>query len=147
MSIKHAQPKSSFDAAATALAFPLGGIGTGNVSLGARGELRDWEIFNSPAKGSILPNTFFALRVQSPGQPPVARVLEGALQPPFNLSHGYHPSQNGGLPRFASSTFRGQYPFAHVDLDDPSVPVHVSLEAFTPLIPLNPEARASRAPR
>ncbi len=139
MSIKHAQPKSSFDAAATALAFPLGGIGTGNVSLGARGELRDWEIFNSPAKGSILPNTFFALRVQSPGQPPVARVLEGALQPPFNLSHGYHPSQNGGLPRFASSTFRGQYPFAHVDLDDPSVPVHVSLEAFTPLIPLNPE--------
>jgi hypothetical protein len=24
-------------------AFPLGGIGTGTVSLGARGELRDWE--------------------------------------------------------------------------------------------------------
>ena len=32
-------------------AFPLGGIGTGTVSLGARGELRDWELENSPAKG------------------------------------------------------------------------------------------------
>ena len=29
---------------ATQVAFPLGGIGTGNVSLGARGDLRDVEI-------------------------------------------------------------------------------------------------------
>lgn len=129
----------SFDGSATVLAFPLGGIGTGNVSLGARGELRDWELFNAPAKGSILPNTFFAIRIQAPNQPPVMRVLEGVLQPPYNLSHGYHPSQNGGLPRFAKSTFRGEYPFANVELEDPSMPVRVTLEAFTPLIPLNPE--------
>ena len=57
----------SFDASATALAFPLGGIGTGNVSLGARGDLRDWEIFNLPAKGTTLPLTFFALRCQQAG--------------------------------------------------------------------------------
>ena len=36
-------------------AFPLGGIGTGNVSIGARGELRDWEIANHPDKGTWLP--------------------------------------------------------------------------------------------
>jgi hypothetical protein len=30
------------------IAFPLGGIGTGTVSLGGRGDLRDWEIFNRP---------------------------------------------------------------------------------------------------
>ena len=40
------------------LAFPLGGIGTGCVSLEGRGALRDWEIFNRPNKGSILPMTF-----------------------------------------------------------------------------------------
>ena len=56
--LKHSR---TYPATASALAFPLGGIGTGNVSLGARGELRDWEIFNSPAKGNSLPNTFFAL--------------------------------------------------------------------------------------
>ena len=39
----------SFDEKAGALTFPLGGIGTGTVSLGARGNFRDWEIFNRPA--------------------------------------------------------------------------------------------------
>ena len=39
----------------TEIAFPLGGIGTGTVSLGGRGNLRDWEIFNRPAKGKNLP--------------------------------------------------------------------------------------------
>ena len=33
------------------IALPLGGIGTGTVSLGGRGELKDWEIMNVPAKG------------------------------------------------------------------------------------------------
>ena len=28
------------------IALPLGGIGTGTVSLGGRGDLRDWEIMN-----------------------------------------------------------------------------------------------------
>src|SRR5580704_13880420 len=43
------------------VAFPLGGIGTGTVSLGGRGQLRDWEIFNRPGKGKILPFSFVAL--------------------------------------------------------------------------------------
>ena len=33
------------------VALPLGGIGTGTVSLGGRGELRDWEIMIIPGKG------------------------------------------------------------------------------------------------
>ena len=32
------------------IAFPLGGIGTGTISLGGRGQLRDWEIYN-PGQG------------------------------------------------------------------------------------------------
>ncbi len=130
----------SFDERATALAFPLGGIGTGNVSLGARGELRDWEIFNLPAKGRSLPLTFFAIRCQEAGRDPVARVLEGPLQPPFTQSHGFHPMQGlAGLPRCKGATFRGQYPFAAIEFDDASLPVAVELEAYTPLIPLNPQ--------
>ena len=34
------------------VALPLGGIGTGTVSLGGRGEIRDWEIMNVPGKGN-----------------------------------------------------------------------------------------------
>ena len=51
------------------VAFPLGGIGTGTVSLGGRGNLRDWEIFNRPNKGKDgkLDHTFFALRAEREG--------------------------------------------------------------------------------
>ncbi len=129
----------SYDASHTAVAFPLGGIGTGNVSLGARGDLRDWEIFNRPAKGSILPNTFFAIRTQVLNETPVTRVLEGPIPPPYNLSHGYHPTTLAGLPRCAQTTFLGEYPIAQIDFEDPQLPVEVKLKAFTPFVPLNPE--------
>lgn len=128
-----------FNSAATALAFPLGGIGTGNVSLGARGDLRDWEIFNTPAKGNLLPNTFFALYVKPEGESPTTRVLEGPIAPPHTLSHGYHPITTAGLPRLENCTFRGEYPFAQIQFADTSVPLEISLEAYTPLVPLNPE--------
>src|SRR3954451_22141371 len=129
----------TYPATASAVAFPLGGIGTGNVSLGARGELRDWEIFNCPGKGFALPNTFFAIRVQGGSDPPVARVLEAPIPPPHALSHGYHKVTAAGLPRLAGATFRGEYPFAWIDFRDPALPVQVQLEAFTPLVPLAPD--------
>jgi non-lysosomal glucosylceramidase len=129
----------TFGASASALAFPLGGIGTGNVSLGARGDLRDWEIFNRPAKGNLLPNTFFALYAKPEGEKAQVRVLEGPIAPPHTLSHGYHPITTAGLPRLAKSSFRGEYPFAWINFEDPSLPLEVELEAYTPLIPLNPE--------
>lgn len=121
------------------VAFPLGGIGTGNVSLGARGDLRDWELGDRPAKGNRSPNTFFAIRTQVGDAPPIARVLEGPIPPPHDLSHGYHPNTAAGLPRFARATFTGQYPIATVELEHPDVPLDVRLEAFTPLVPLDPD--------
>jgi hypothetical protein len=36
---------------ASKVAMPLGGIGTGTVSIGGRGDLRDWEIVNQGALG------------------------------------------------------------------------------------------------
>lgn len=129
----------TFDAEATALAFPLGGIGTGNVSLGARGDFRDWEIFNRPAKGTTLPNTFFTIRLQAGDDVPVMRVLEGRIPPPYTQSHGFDPSTGAGLPRFNRTTFYGEYPFAAIEFEDDSVPAQIRLDAYTPLIPLNPE--------
>lgn len=121
------------------VAFPLGGIGTGNVSLGARGDLRDWEIGDRPGKGNRSPNTFFCIRVQVGDEPPIAKVLEGPIAPPHDLSHGYHPNTAAGLPRFARATFTGEYPIATIDLEHPDVPIDIRLEAFTPLVPLDPD--------
>jgi uncharacterized protein (DUF608 family) len=119
------------------IAFPIGGIGTGTVSLGGRGQLRDWEIFNRPGKGKNLPYTFFALHAQEQDHAPVARVLERRLFPPF--SGGFGPPTGGvpGLPRLKYAHFRGEYPFAWVELIDSALPVAVTLEAYSPFCPLN----------
>ncbi len=126
-----------FPAEAGQAAFLLGGIGTGNVSVGARGELRDWEIFNNPGKGTKLPYTFFAIWMKQQGAASMVRVLESRLRPPFAQSHGFRSQEVAGLPRFADSRLRGEYPFVWVELRDPALPVAVTLEAFTPFIPLN----------
>ncbi len=125
---------------ASQAAFLLGGIGTGNVSIGARGELRDWELFNWPGKGNRLPFSFFALRATPANGQPIVRILESQLTPPHALSHGYFNGDLAGLPRFTDSTIRSTYPYVQVDLTEPGLPLRVSLEAFTPLVPGDAEA-------
>jgi len=121
------------------VAFPLGGIGTGTVSLGGRGNLRDWEIFNRPGKGVDLPFTFFSLFVQEEGKAPLVRVLEGPLTPPFTGQDGIPRASVPGLPRMEKTRFIGEYPLARVELEDGRIPLQVTLEAFNPFIPLNAE--------
>jgi len=127
----------AFDSNAREAAFLLGGIGTGNVSIGSRGEFRDWEIFNKPGKGNILPYAFFAIWAREEGMKPLARVLESRLVPPFSKSHGFGSGETSGLPRFQESEMKGEYPLVWVSLRDAGMPVEVVLEAFTPFIPLN----------
>ncbi|HET6387246.1 MAG TPA: GH116 family glycosyl-hydrolase [Armatimonadota bacterium] len=122
------------------IAFPLGGIGTGTVSLGGRGQLRDWEIFNRPGKGRDLPYSFFALWTQAEGQAPVSRVLERRLQPPYTGGFGLPTGRVSGLPRLAEAHFCGCYPGALIEFVDAALPVEISLEAFNPMIPLDDEA-------
>lgn len=131
-------PSRQYAATATQAAFPLGGIGTGNVSLGVRGNLQDWEIFNAPAKGTYLPNTFACLSALAADGARVTRVLEGPIAGTHALSHGYHPHTAYGLPRFATSSLSGTYPVAELTLSDDALPFTVSLEAFTPFVPLHP---------
>src|SRR4051812_24184393 len=74
------------------IAMPIGGIGTGTIALGGRGDLRDWEIVNRPAKGYAPPNTFFALWAKSEGEPSVTRAIERPLDPTsFEGSSGSPP--------------------------------------------------------
>jgi len=121
------------------IAFPLGGIGTGTVSLGGRGNLRDWEIFNRPDKGVNLPFTFFSLYFEEEGRKPLVRVLEGPLTPPFTGQDGIPRAGVPGLPRMETARFIGEYPFARVEYGDRKIPLTITLEAFNPFIPLKPE--------
>lgn len=116
------------------LAMPLGGIGTGTVSLGGRGDLRDWEIVNRPAKGFAPRQAFFAIRGAGAGIDPFARCLEGPLTSGFEGWSGA-TVPHAGLPRFTDATFNAAYPLAQVVLTEDGLPVDVRIEAWNPLIP------------
>ncbi len=127
------------------IALPLGGIGTGTVSLGGRGDLRDWEIMNRPAKGfnpgpKRNPGTFFALYVKTEGEKPAVRAVEGPMDLSLYEGASGSPAKNHGLSRFRKCSFSAAYPLGQVMLSDPDVPISVRIKAFNPLIPADAEA-------
>ncbi len=126
------------------IALPLGGIGTGQVSLGGRGELRDWEIMNIPAKGFSTVYTgssnapFFAIYAKPNGQEATTTLLEGPLYSQEYLRGGGGEEVNHhGMPRFRQASFDATYPFGQVNLSDKELPVKVRIKGFNPLIPGN----------
>src|SRR5581483_11293292 len=122
------------------LAFPLGGIGTGSISLGGRGQLRDWEIYNRPDKGRSPEYAFASVWLKSGDSKPITHVLEAQLAPPYASASGLGPANAPGLSRLQEAVFTGEFPMAHIDFRDSRLPVRISLDAFSPFIPVDPES-------
>jgi uncharacterized protein (DUF608 family) len=126
------------------IALPVGGIGTGTISLGGIGDLRDWEIMNKPAKGFVGTPTgnrapFFAIYVNPEGGSPKTRALMGPVNiNQYESKEGRGPN-NHGLPRFRECSFDAAYPFGQAHLKDDNMPVDVTVKAFNPFIPANPD--------
>ena len=123
---------------------PLGGIGTGTISLSGRGGLVDWEIFNEPSKGFVpatsyrwppVCNPSFVLRCETSDGTRCARLLEGPVAVSDYEGEFGSRGANQGFPRFGKAVFKVAYPLAQVELSDGEVPIRVSLEAMNPLVP------------
>ncbi|MDA2929534.1 non-lysosomal glucosylceramidase [Acidobacteria bacterium AH-259-O06] len=132
------------------VAFPLGGIGAGCISLSGTGKLIDWEIFNKPNKGYQPRYTFLSVWAKPERRAPVFKVLEGQLRERLDgpmylapgmwyLGNGGGPQQTqaAGLPRMRECRFEGRFPFARVHLKDESFPLGVTVEGWSPFIPGN----------
>ncbi|MCG6915015.1 non-lysosomal glucosylceramidase [bacterium BMS3Abin03] len=129
------------------IAMPVGGIGTGTISIGGNGQWHDVEIMNKPALGyygSDSPKRapFFMFWLQDDKGNKKTKSLMG----PVPLSE-YQNSENNlvslpnfGFPRFAESTFDAAYPFATVTFEDDDMPVTAKLKTFNPFIPADAEA-------
>ena len=131
------------------VALPLGGVGTGTVSLGGRGELRDWEIMNVPGKkySTVTPGNnapFFAIYAQPQDGEATTTLLAGPLYPQEYLHYEGRPVDHHGMPRFAHASFEAAYPFGQVHLSDDALPVSVTIKGFNPLVP--GDAAASEKP-
>jgi non-lysosomal glucosylceramidase len=127
------------------IAFPLGGIGTGCVSLDGRGGLRDWEIFGRPNMGCCLDYTFPALWFQEEGEEarcttllgPRLKDWQGEPGKNWDYGHGRFFQQMDGIRGFDSVEFVGTFPFARVRFLRDDVPLDIELEAYNPFIPLD----------
>ena len=117
--------------------FPLGGIGTGTVSIDSRGHLLDFELFNKPDKHNEQPYTFFAIHSESESGYKQSKILEAELRTPYSHSHGFHAWNFSGAPRFRNSELSVSYPIAELSLSDDTVPLEISLKSFSPFIPGN----------
>jgi uncharacterized protein (DUF608 family) len=118
------------------IGMPVGGICAGQLYLGGDGRLWHWDIFNGrvptgdahyahpPAPAAPLEQGF-ALSVASPGATGSASDLHRSSQ--------VRPLDRTG---WREVTFSGEYPIGRVEYRDADCPVSVSLEAFSPFVPL-----------
>ncbi len=127
------------------IALPMGGIGTGTVSLGGRGELKAWQIMNRPGMnystvtaGNNAP--FFSIYVKPENKKAITKALIGPLHPSEYQHYEGRPVNNHGMPRFSSASFDASYPFGQVNLKDNQMPVSVKIIGFNPFIPGNADA-------
>jgi len=105
------------------IGMPIGGICSGQLYLGGDGKLWNWDIFN---KGiSTVENHY---------EKPL--IPESPLEQGFSLKIGKKviPLDKTG---FSGISFRGEYPVGTVEYKDSAIPVQITLQAFSPFIPLN----------
>jgi uncharacterized protein (DUF608 family) len=141
MTTTHRKPGITRGERLNRIAFPLGGIGAGMISLEGTGALSQVSLRHKPDVNHE-PQVFAALHVKGAK---TARVLEGPV-PMWKASGsatlgGLTEPGNGltgrtyGLPRFAEASFAARFPFATVSLADPTMPVTVALTGWSPFTP------------
>ena len=123
------------------IAFPMGGIGAGSISLEGTGALSQVSLRHRP-EVYHEPQVFAALSVKGVK---TARVLEGPV-PMWKALGSFDPrrfagpgdglrDRTYGLPRFAEASFTARFPFATVALEEPTMPVTVELTGWSPFVP------------
>ena len=122
---------------------PVGGIGTGNISIGGNGQWKDVEIMNKPGMGyygSVTPKNApcFMVFTQTESGEKHSKALIGPISPTDYTGSEGSVAPNHGLPRFASAEFDAAYPFAVVKLEDNEMPISAKAKVFNPYIPGDP---------
>ncbi len=112
------------------IGMPVGGLCAGQLYLGGDGKLWHWDIFNKPM-GTGDHNYAYPPQPSSPLEQGFAvEIVAGGRKEVRALDHR----------GFSDIAFCGEYPIASVEYRDPQSAVAVSLEAFSPHVPLDVEA-------
>lgn len=109
----------------TAIDFPVGALGGSVIRMNGKAEREWWHIFNNFEErvgSGKVPNSFFAIRTEQ-GNSTVVKALQ--------------TSAVGSFKAMKSLDFQGEFPFGWYDFEDNELPVKVSLEAYSFLIPMD----------
>ncbi len=117
------------------IAFPIGGMGAGMFCIEGTGAISNMSVRHRP---NVFhePTMFAALHVK--GYEHGTKILEGPV--PDRKKFGQPNSSRGdggswGMPRFETYDFLARFPFAQLELSDHTIPVDVTLTAWSPFIP------------
>jgi len=109
------------------IGMPIGGIGCGQIYLGGDGRLWHWDIFNRHL-GTGADHYAKPMPVESPFDQGFAIRIRNGNQIQERVFDRHH---------WPDVSFNGEYPIGRIEYRDAASPVSVSLEAFSPFIPLN----------
>lgn len=124
------------------IGMPVGGIGAGQVYLTGDGHLAYWDVFNGNQ------NTGYGATNYTPGRLPEQSVAGQELTDVAPVDQGFVLRVRSGdavaertldAEGFPGVRFNGEYPIGTVAYEDPALPVTVTLEAFSPFVPLSAE--------
>lgn len=133
------------------IGMPVNGICSGLVYLGGDGKLWVWDIFNRNLNG-VQPRQIQYKGRSWHGHPPGLGAWQGGnyVEPvtnqPAPFEQGFALKVTaGGKEQFRTLdrqgwknvVFSGAYPFGTVSYSDPECPVKVTLEGYSPFVPLN----------
>jgi non-lysosomal glucosylceramidase len=126
------------------IGMPVGGIGAGQVYLSGDGRLIYWDIFNRNH------NTGYgAINYKSGRLPSEVATPTGQFEQALDVFQGFairiEDDSQSWLRRldqrhFPAVRFCGEYPIGTVDYQETGAPVAVTLEAFSPFVPLDTHA-------
>lgn len=132
-----------------AVTLPLGGVGAGSIALAGDGGLRQWQIMNNVNHNGHVPNSFFAIwagtrrdlhRNAVVLQCPALYEDQGFVPAPAISDHLIPEASRdllAVLPGVDDLHISARHPIAEVVYASSRIPAQVTLEAFSPFVPLN----------
>lgn len=110
------------------IAMPVGGVTAGTVYLTGDGRLAHWDIFNHTPDSSVGNKCYETREPDFPLQQgfSIRATIDGKTSDRTLDSHG-----------FPDVTMVGEYPIGWVTYEDNHFPLRLTLQAFSPFIPLN----------
>ena len=124
------------------IGMPVGGICAGQVYLSGDGRLVYWDIFNSEF------NSGYGAENYKPGRKATEMFADGRFVAPPPVDQGAAIRVKVGdrslvkalaAGGFGEVRFAGEYPLGLIEYVDSDFPIEVSLQAFSPFIPLSTE--------